>query len=121
MAKAAREAMGKKKRRVLADRGYFSGPQIKACDDAGITALVPKPMTSGARAEGRFDKSDFIYIARDDEYQCPAGSRAIHRFDTEERNGLKTWVYWSSDRPRCAIRPASWPGLPALRRRWSPS
>ncbi|MDI3384004.1 IS1182 family transposase [Xenophilus aerolatus] len=104
MANAAREAMVKKKLRVLADRGYFSGSQIKACEDAGITALVPKPMTSGARAEGRFDKSDFIYIARHDEYQCPANSRAMHRFDTEERNGLKTRVYWSSDCPSCSMK-----------------
>ena len=65
--------MGKKKLQAVADRGYFSGPQIKACDDAGIAPIVPKPMTSNAKAEGRFDKSDFIYIAKDDEYQCPAG------------------------------------------------
>ena len=43
MALAAREAMGKKRLKALADRGYFSGEQIKACDDAGITAVVPKP------------------------------------------------------------------------------
>lgn len=104
MAKAAREAIGKKKLRVLADRGYFSGSEIKACEDAGIAALVPKPMTSGARAAGRFDKSDFIYIARDDEYQCPAGGRAILRFDTEERNGLETRVYWSSNCPGCSMK-----------------
>lgn len=96
--------MGRKKLRALADRGYFSGVEIKACEDADIFALVPKPMTSGAPAEGRFDKSDFVYIAREDEYQCPAGNRAIHRFDTEERNSLKTRVYGSSDCPGCAMR-----------------
>ena len=78
MAAAAREAMGKKKLQAVADRGYYSAPQIKACDDAGIAAILPKPMTSNAKAEGRFDKSDFIYIAKDDEYQCPAGQRAIY-------------------------------------------
>ncbi len=46
----------------------------------GSNAVLPKPMTSNAKAEGRFDKSDFIYIARDDEYPCPAGQRAIYRF-----------------------------------------
>jgi len=44
--------------------------------------MVPKPMTSNAGAEGRFSKADFIYIAKDDEYQCPAGERAIRRFTT---------------------------------------
>jgi hypothetical protein len=88
MAKAAREAMDTKKLQAFADRGYFNGTELKACEDVGITAFVPKPMTSGAKAAGRFDKSDFIYIAKDDEYQCPAGERAIYRFSTLEKNGL---------------------------------
>lgn len=69
----AREAMGKTKLQALADRGYFNGPEPKACEDAGFTTYVPNPMTSnakgegrGARGEGRFDKSDFIYIAKDE-------------------------------------------------------
>ena len=102
MARAAREAMGTKKLQAFADRGYFNAPQIKACEDAGITAFVPKPMTSNAKAEGRFDKSDFIYIAKDDEYQCPAGERAIHRFSTMEKNGLNVHLYWTSACPGCA-------------------
>jgi transposase len=103
MAAAAREAMGKKKLQAVADRGYYSAPQIKACDDAGIAAILPKPMTSNAKAEGRFDKSDFLYIAKDDEYQCPAGQRAIYRF-TREENGLQLRRYWSSACPQCPIK-----------------
>jgi len=103
MAAAALEAMGKKKLQAVADRGYYSGPQIKACDDAGIAAILPKPMTSNAKAEGRFDKSDFIYIAKDDEYQCPAGQRAIYRF-TREEHGLQLRRYWSSACPQCPIK-----------------
>jgi transposase len=103
MAAAAREAMGKKKLQAVADRGYYSGPQIKACDDAGIAAILPKPMTSNAKAEGRFDKSDFIYIAKDDQYQCPAGQRAIYRF-TREENGLQIRRYWTSACPQCPIK-----------------
>jgi transposase len=103
MAAAAREAMGKRKLQAVADRGYYSAPQIKACDDAGIAAILPKPMTSNAKAEGRFDKSDFIYIAKDDEYQCPAGQRAIYRF-TREENGLQLRRYWSSACPQCPIK-----------------
>ena len=103
MAAAAREAMGKKKLQAVADRGYYSAPQIKACDDAGIAAILPKPMTSNAKAEGRFDKSDFIYIAKDDEYQCPAGQRAIYRF-TREEHGLQLRRYWSSACPQCPIK-----------------
>ncbi|MDP9975385.1 transposase [Variovorax paradoxus] len=104
MAMAARDAMGKDKLQALADRGYFNGTELKACEDAGIATYVPKPMTSGAKAQGRFDKSDFIYIARDDQYQCPAGERAIYRFNTIERNGLNARVYWTSACPRCAMK-----------------
>jgi transposase len=104
MAMAARDAMGKDKLQALADRGYFNGTELKACEDAGIATYVPKPMTSGAKAQGRFDKSDFIYIARDDQYQCPAGERAIYRFNTVERNGLNARVYWTSACPRCAMK-----------------
>ena len=103
MALAAREAMGKKRFKAYADRGYFMGPQIKACHDAGIEAFVPKPMTSTAKALGRFDKSDFIYIARDDEYQCPAGQRAIYRYTAEE-NGQQIRRYWSSECVGCTMK-----------------
>ena len=103
MAAAARKAMGKDKLLAIADRGYFSGPQIKACHDAGIDAVLPKPMTSNAKAENRFDKSDFIYIAHDDEYQCPAGQRAIYRF-TREENGLQIRRYWTSACPSCPMK-----------------
>ena len=108
MAIAAREAMDKPRLRAYADRGYFNAPQIKQCDDAGIAAFVPKPLTSNAKFEGRFDKRDFIYIAKDDEYRCPAGERAIHRFTREER-GLQIRRYWSSACPQCPMKPQCTP------------
>jgi transposase len=61
MAEAAREALGSEKLTAIADRGYYSGEQIKACDDAGIVPLIPKSFTSNSRADGRYDKSDFLY------------------------------------------------------------
>jgi len=60
-ATAAKEVLGVDKLEAFADRGYFNGEEIKACDDAGITVTLPKPMTSGAKSEGRFGKQDFIY------------------------------------------------------------
>jgi transposase len=103
MAQAARDAMDKPTLRAYADRGYFNAPEIKACHDAGIAAFVPKPTTSGAKAEGRFDKADFIYIAKDDEYECPAGERAIYRYTSEER-GLQVHRYWSSACSQCPMK-----------------
>lgn len=103
MALMASAAMGVIQLQAIADRGYYSGPELKACEDAGIAACVPKPMTSCSHAQGRFGKDDFIYIARDDEYQCPARQRAIHRFSTEE-DGLQIHVYWSSACPTCPVK-----------------
>jgi hypothetical protein len=69
---------------VAADRGYFKGEEIVACERNGIATLVPKPQTSNNKAKGHFDKKDFRYIPRDDEYQCPAGERAIRRMTRVE-------------------------------------
>jgi N6-adenosine-specific RNA methylase IME4 len=32
---------------------------------------LPKPMTSGAKSDGRFGKQDFVYIVDRDVYRCP--------------------------------------------------
>ncbi len=64
---------GKDSIEAVADRGYFNSPEILACDQAGITVTLPKPMTSGAKSEGRFGKQDFIYLDEQDAYICPAG------------------------------------------------
>jgi transposase len=100
MALAAREAIAAPDLQAFADRGYYNSLEIKACDDAGITTYVPKPMTSNAKAQGRYGKDDFIYIARDDEYQCPAGNRATYRFTSSE-DELQMRTYWSSACPTC--------------------
>ena len=103
MGTASKAAMGKGPATGRGRRGYFSGPEIKACTEAGITPLVPKPITSNAKAQGRFSKADFIYIAKDDAYQCPAGQRAIYRMTTVEK-GLTLHRYWSSACPRCPLK-----------------
>jgi transposase len=103
MGAAAKAAMGKERLQAVADRGYFSGLEIKACTEANITPMVPKPLTSNAKADGRFNKADFIYIAKNDQYQCPAGERAIHRFTTVE-HGMTLHKYWASACPRCPLR-----------------
>ncbi|GAB2493376.1 IS1182 family transposase [Arenimonas alkanexedens] len=103
MAKRARDALGTEQMTALADRGYFNAPEILACEEAGIIPLVPKPLTSNSKAEGRFDKRDFTYDPDADEYECPAGERAIRRFATQE-NGLTLHKYWSSACPRCPLK-----------------
>jgi transposase len=62
MAASAKAAMGQDAIDVLADRGYFGGEQIRACEAIGVTPHVPKPLTSGARTVGRYAKEDFVYL-----------------------------------------------------------
>lgn len=103
IARQAKEAIGSDELTVLADRGYFNGPEILACEEAGITPYVPKTQTSNNQARGLFGKRDFIYIASDDEYECPAGERLIYRFTSQEAK--KTiHRYWSSACPHCSIK-----------------
>jgi transposase len=103
MARQAKEAIDSDDLSVLADRGHFSGPEILACKEAGITPYVPKTQTSNNQAKGLFGKRDFIYIAKDDEYECPAGERLIYRFMRDEAK--KTiHRYWSSACPRCLMK-----------------
>ncbi len=103
MAKQAREATGTEQLTVLADRGYFKGEEILECEQAGINALVPKPLTSNSKAEGRFDKRDFVYLPEQNEYRCPAGERAIWRFSTVEK-GMTLHKYWPSACPKCPLK-----------------
>ena len=80
----ARAVIGSDTLKVVADRGYFSGEQFKACADEGITIYVPKPLTSSGIKRGLFGKQDFIFDADKDHYLCPAGqtlTRGRHRAD----------------------------------------
>jgi len=54
MAFKASEAIGDDGLEVIADRGYFKGQEILACEQAGIKSYVPKPMTSNSKAQGRY-------------------------------------------------------------------
>ena len=59
MAKQTKVALETDSLDVVADRGYFSSEEILACEEASITVTLPKPMTSGSKAKGRFVKQDF--------------------------------------------------------------
>jgi transposase len=93
MAGQAKEAMGAEDLRVLADRGYYSGEEILACERAGVTPYVPKPLTSGAKADGRFSKEDFVYLPQENAYRCPAGQKLVWHMTTVE-NRLTLHRYW---------------------------
>ena len=117
MAEQARTAIGSESIEVVADRGYYAGEEILVCEEAGITVYLPKPMTSGAKAEGRFGKQDFVYVAEDDVYRCPAGERLTYRFTTEEA-GKALRRYWTTACQACALKDQCTTGKERRISRW---
>jgi transposase len=117
MAKQAKAVLGADHLDAVADRGYFNSPEILACEQADITVTLPKPMTSGAKSDGRFGKQDFVYLASEDVYRCPAGERLSYRFTGEEA-GKTVHRYWTTACPRCPLKAQCTPGAERRVTRW---
>jgi len=113
----AKEMLEAETLEVVADRGYFDSEEILACDRAGITVTLPKPLTSGSKAQGRFGKQDFRYVPAEDVYICPAGARLTYRYTNQER-GLTLRRYWTSACATCAIKARCTTGKERRVTRW---
>ena len=86
MAKAAKDALGAEALQALADEGYYSSLELKACEDDGIVAYVPVPEGTGRlEKQGRFSLKDFTYDGAADAYRCPAG-QLLHRMKGSWKN-----------------------------------
>src|SRR5438094_5750039 len=103
MSEQARAAIGSETIEAVADRGYYSGEEIVACEQAGVTVYLPKPMTSGLNVKGRFGKHEFVYVAADDVYLCPAGEQLIYHY-TNEEDGKTLRRYWTNACQGCALK-----------------
>ncbi len=117
VAKETKAALQTNTLEAVADRGYFSGEEILACEEADITVTLPKPMTSGIEARGRFGKQDFVYLPEEDIYRCPAGERLKYYFTTVE-NGLSLRRYWTNACRTCAIKSRCTTGVQRRITRW---
>jgi transposase len=117
VAKETKATLDMDKLDVVADRGYFNGEEIMACEEAGITVTLPKPMTSNSKAEGRFGKQDFRYVAEEDVYICPAGERLAYSYTSEEK-GLVIHCYVTNACRHCAIKQSCTKGKERRIKRW---
>ena len=117
MAQQAQTAMGRKDLEIVADRGYYKGEEILACHTAGMTPSVPKPLTSGSKAEGRFGEQDFDYVPDDDTSRCPAGERLTSRYISVE-HGMNLYVYWTTACQGCSIKAKCTTGKERRIKRW---
>ncbi len=117
VAKATKATLQTDRLEAVADRGYFSGEEILACEQAGITVTLPKPMTSGAKSDGRFGKQDFVYLPEEDVYRCPAGERLRYYF-TNVENGLALRRYWTNACRTCELKSRCTTGVQRRITRW---
>jgi transposase len=107
MALRAQEATGSEEITVLADRGYFNGDQVLACENTGLLPCVPKTLTSSNAKRGLFTRQDFVYDAEKDHYTCPTGKhltrglvRSDRRSDVDHYRHL-TACFTCPLKPRC--------------------
>ena len=103
MGKEAKAVLEVEKLEAVADRGYWDSEEILACDQAGITVTLPKPMTSSAKSKGRFGKQDFVYLPEEDAYRCPAGEKLRYYYSNVER-GLTLRRYWTTACHSCPLK-----------------
>jgi transposase len=117
MASQAKEVIEANHLDAVADRGYFNSTEILSCEQADITVTLPKPMTSGAKADGRFGKQDFVYLPAEDVYRCPAGEKLTYRYTNEEA-GKTLRHYWATVCPHCPLKSQCTPAPQRRITRW---
>ncbi len=117
MGRQAKAVLQTERLEAVADRGYFNSPEILKCHKAGIVVTLPKPLTSGAKAEGRFGKQDFAYLPEEDVYRCPAGERLSYRY-TNEEEGKTLRRYWTTACPDCSLKSQCTTGRERRITRW---
>jgi transposase len=117
MAAKAKEVLGFAEIDVLADTGYFNSPDLLACRNMGVHALVPRPNTSNAKAAGRFSKAEFVYLPDRDAYRCPAGE-ILTRYCLTKENNLTFVVYRTAACTGCPLKERCTPAQERRVRRW---
>ena len=104
VAEAAKQTLGVEALEVVADKGYYSGEEIKKCEAQGIVTYIPKVHVSPKMKKELFTKNDFTYDSAADIYICPQGEQLTHRCTTTERKGVKMRYYRTAACKTCPIR-----------------
>jgi transposase len=106
MAKAAKDALEVEALQALADEGYYSSLELKACEDDGIVAYVPVPEGNGQlEKQGRFSLKDFSYDPTADAYRCPAGALLQPMKGRWKNTSGRTEIRYASSTKTCRTCP----------------
>lgn len=103
MAIRAKEVLGVESLEVVADKGYYSGTEIKDCVDEDIVPFIPETDSSSNSRAGLYGKKDFRYDAENDCYWCPAGKALPYSYQTTS-NGQEVRVYIAKGCSKCALK-----------------
>jgi len=118
MGQQARAVMACEELTVLADRGYYNGDEVLACEGTGVVPYVPKTQTSGNTNRGLFTGQDFVYDAEHDHYTCPAGQHLTKGKVRSDRRDTIDHYRNLTACPSCALKPRCTPDKHKRVRRW---
>ena len=118
MAVKAQAATGCEQITALADRGYFNGDQVLACEGTGVLPCIPKTDTSSAAQRGFFTRHDFVFDAQSDHYTCPAGEKLTRSRPRPNRQDNMDEYRHLTACFTCALKPKCTPDKLKRFRRW---
>ena len=101
MATATQAALDTDTLTVVADTGYANGEQARACVQAGVTPIVPRPEMVNPKSAKAYTREQFSYDADTDSYRCPAGQTLICRRTSQT---LRNQQYWTHACAGCALK-----------------
>lgn len=118
MGQKALDATGCEEITALADRGYFNGEEVLACEGTGVVPCVPKTLTSGNTKRGLFTGQDFVYDAENDRYTCPAGQHLTKgKVRSDRRDNIDHYRNLTACLT-CALKPRCTPDKIKRVKRW---
>jgi transposase len=118
MGQHARDVIACEELTVLADRGYYNGDEVLACEGTGVLPYVPKTQTSGNTNRGLFTGQDFIYDAEHDRYTCPAGQHLTKGKVRSDRRDTIDHYRNLTACAGCALKPRCTPDKHKRVKRW---
>lgn len=113
MAVEAKEQTKAVKLKAVADKGFYHGAQLEACEHADIEPVVPKPTAAVQRdAQGRrvFGPELFVYDPLLDNYRCPAGQNLCSVGHYESAGHRMTYYQNRTACRHCPLRSQCTPG-----------
>jgi transposase len=118
MGRQAQDVMACGEITALADRGYFNGDEVLACEGTGVLPCVPKTLTSGNTKRGLFTGQDFVYDAEHDHYTCPAGQHLTKgKVRSDRRDNIDHYRNLTAC-ASCALKPRCTPDKHKRVKRW---